>query len=72
MPCSSSPDAAATARVRALMEKYRDLPMDLGDATLAALGEQRRVGQVLTVDGAFRVYGTATRAGFEVLPAPVS
>lgn len=65
-------DAAATARVRALMEKYRDLPMDLADATLVAVGEQRRVRQVLTLDGHFRVYRTATRAGFEVLPAPVS
>ena len=65
-------DAAATARARALMEKYRDLPMDLGDATLVALAERRRVRQVLTLDGHFRVYRTATRAGFEVLPTPIS
>jgi uncharacterized protein len=61
-------DAAAAARARALMEKYRDLPMDLGDATLVAVAEQRRIRQVLTLDGDFRVYRTAARAGFDVLP----
>jgi predicted nucleic acid-binding protein len=65
-------DGPATVRARALMEKYRDLPMDLGDATLVALAEQRRIGQVLTLDRHFRLYRTATRTGFEVLPPPVS
>jgi predicted nucleic acid-binding protein len=65
-------DAAELARARALMEKYRDLPMALADATLVAVGERRRLRTVLTLDGDFRVYRTATRAAFEVLPAPVS
>jgi len=65
-------DAEELARAKALMEKYRDLPMALADATLVAMGERRRLRTVLTLDGHFLVYRTATRAGFEVLPAPVS
>jgi predicted nucleic acid-binding protein len=65
-------DAAEMARARALMEKYRDLPMALADATLVAIGERRRLRRVLTLDGHFHLYRTAARAGFEVLPAPLS
>lgn len=65
-------DGTAAVRARALMEKYRDLPMDLADASLVAVAESRRVRRVLTLDGHFRVYRTTARDGFEVLPAPVS
>jgi uncharacterized protein len=65
-------DPEEVARARALMEKYRDLSMALADATLVAMGERRRLRTVLTLDGRFRVYRTGTRAGFEVLPTPVS
>lgn len=65
-------DAAAVARTRALMEKYRDLPMDLADATLVAIAEQRRITQVLTLDSDFHVYRASTRAAFDVLPQSVS
>jgi predicted nucleic acid-binding protein len=65
-------DADEVARARALMEKYRELPMALADATLVAMGERRRLRTVLTLDGHFVVYRTATRTGFEVLPAPLS
>jgi predicted nucleic acid-binding protein len=65
-------DAAELARARALMEKYRDLPMTLADATLVAVGERRRLRTVLTLDGDFHVYRTATRAGFDLLPAPAA
>jgi len=62
-------DAAARARARLLMERYRDLPMALADATLVATAERRRVRQVLTLDRHFQVYRPASRTGFEVLPA---
>lgn len=64
-------DGPARARTRALMEKYRDLPMDLADATLVAVAERRQVRQVLTLDRDFGVYRTATRSAFEVLPGPI-
>jgi uncharacterized protein len=65
-------DGPGRARARALMEKYRDLPMDLADATLVTVAERRRVRQVLTLDRDFGVYRTASRGTFEVLPAPLS
>lgn len=61
-------DGPDRVRARALMEKYRDLPMDLADATLVAVAERRRVRQVLTLDGDFHVYRPA-RGAFEVLPS---
>jgi len=62
-------DGAGIIRARALMEKYHDLPMDLADASLVAVAEQRRLTRVLTLDAHFRVYRPAPRATFEVLPA---
>jgi predicted nucleic acid-binding protein len=62
-------DGAALVRAIALMEKYRDLPMDVADATLVAVAEQRRVVRILTLDSDFRVYRTSARRAFEVLPA---
>jgi uncharacterized protein len=45
-------------RVHALMEKYRDLPMDLADASLVLLAEHLKSGRILSTDqrdfGAYR------------------
>jgi predicted nucleic acid-binding protein len=49
-------DAGALPRVRALIEKYRDLPFDLADASVAVLAESAGISQVLTVDRDFQVY----------------
>jgi hypothetical protein len=43
-------------RMRELMQKYRDLPMDLADAALVRLAERDGLRDVLTVDGDFGVY----------------
>ena len=37
-------------RVRALMEKYRDLPMDLADAALGRVAERERIKTIFTID----------------------
>jgi predicted nucleic acid-binding protein len=50
------------------MERYRDLPMDLADATLVALAEARGVRQIFTLDREFHVYRLRGRAAFEVVP----
>ena len=55
-------------RMPALMERYRDLPMDLADASLVALAEERRLRQVFTLDADFRVYRLPDGQAFEVLP----
>lgn len=50
--------AAHLPRICALMEKYRDLPMDLADASLVVCAEQSGDGRILSTDvrdfGAYR------------------
>ena len=60
--------AAAPARMRALMETYRDLPMDLADASLVALAEERGLNRIFTLDSDFRVYRLPRRRNFVVVP----
>ncbi len=38
------------SRMLALMEKYRDLPMDLADASLVILAEEIGTGKILSTD----------------------
>lgn len=56
-------------RVRELMAKYRDLPMDLADATLVVLAEERGLTDIFTLDrrdfGTYRIHG---RRRFRVIP----
>lgn len=56
------------ARSRALMEKYRDAPMDMADATLVAVAEARRLKRVFTLDSHFTVYRYRGRETFEIIP----
>lgn len=57
-------------RARALMTTYRDLPMDLADATLIALAEAESDYEILTLDAHFRVYRPIGRDAFDILPEP--
>ena len=59
---------AAQRRSAALMEQYADRPMDLADATLVALAEERGCRKVFTLDSDFRVYRLRGRQPFEVVP----
>jgi predicted nucleic acid-binding protein len=59
---------ADVARSRALMEKYRDAPMDMADATLVALAESRGLKRVFTLDSDFGVYRYRGRETFEIVP----
>lgn len=60
--------AAETRRMRALMEKYRDLPMDFADASLVAVAESSGTRRVFTIDSDFRIYRLNDRDSFEVVP----
>lgn len=42
--------------VRRLIEKYRDIPADLADATLIHLARELGTGDILTLDRHFTVY----------------
>ena len=57
-------EQAASARIANLMGKYRDVPMDLADASLIDLANVRGVSIIFSLDNDFRLY--RTRAG-EVL-----
>jgi uncharacterized protein len=62
--------ASPTANERAaeLMERYADRPMDLADATLVALAEERGESRIFTLDNDFHIYRRNDRHSFEVLP----
>lgn len=56
------------ARVAPLLRKYRDLPMDLADATLVLLAEHLGHGRILSTDKRdFRTYRWKSRRPFENL-----
>ena len=56
-------------RIRALMEKYRDLPMDLADAALVRVAERERVRTVFTIDRRdFAVYRPLGLGKFKIVP----
>lgn len=50
------------------MERYADRPMDLADATLVALAEERNEKRIFTLDGDFHIYRRNTRQHFDVIP----
>ena len=62
-------DADDCARMRHLMRKYRDLPMDLADAALVAVAERERISRIFTIDRRdFSVYKPAGMRRFEIVP----
>lgn len=58
----------AIARSAELMAEYADTPMDLADATLVALAEERGDRRVFTLDSDFAVYRLHGRQRFEIVP----
>ncbi len=64
----ATPSPAATERTARLMERYNDRPMDLADATLVALAEERGLTRIFTLDDDFHIYRIAGRRRFEVVP----
>ena len=52
-----------------LMDQYADRPMDLADATLVALAEERGDRRIFTLDADFRIYRLRGRQHFELIPA---
>ena len=56
-------------RVRALMEKYRDLPMDLADAALVRVAEREHIKTVFTIDRRdFSLYRPLGLGRFKIVP----
>ena len=55
-------------RAAELMARYASRPMDLADATLVALAEERGVRRIFSLDSDFHIYRFRDRQRFEVLP----
>jgi predicted nucleic acid-binding protein len=55
------------AKMRVLMEQYRDIPMDLADASLVA-AETLNQRRIFTLDRDFQIYRFRGNQPFEVVP----
>lgn len=61
------PAAGEWKRMRELMRKYQDAPMDLADASLVTAAEHRGIRQIFTVDRHFNAYRIAGRHAFDLV-----
>ena len=62
-------DGSDARRMRELMEKYRDLPMDLADAALVRVAERESMARIFTLDRRhFSIYRPGRRRRFSILP----
>lgn len=62
-------DARAVRRMTALMAKYEELPMDLADASLVCLAEERGLRDIFTLDRRdFSIYRLHGRQPFRIWP----
>jgi hypothetical protein len=62
-------DAGDVPRMRELMRKYRDLPMDLADAALVRASEREKISRVFTIDRRdFEVYRPRGIRRFTICP----
>jgi predicted nucleic acid-binding protein len=65
----ASQDDAAMDRMQVLMQTYHDLPMDLADASLVALAEERGLREIFTLDRRdFQIYRPKGRWRFQLWP----
>lgn len=61
--------AERSSRMRELMEKYADLPMDLADASIVVLSEIHKAKTVFTLDrNDFSVYRPKHTTRFQIIP----
>lgn len=62
-------DEADARGMRELMEKYRDLPMDLADAALVRVAERESLTHIFTLDRRhFSTYRPGRRRRFSIIP----
>ena len=59
---------SAVDRSARLMDQYADRPMDLADATLVALAEERGDRRIFTLDTDFQIYRFRGRQRFDTIP----
>lgn len=54
-------------RIKDLIEKYQDLPMDFADACLVYLGEKLNINEIATIDRDFSVYRIEGKKKFKLI-----
>lgn len=63
-------DRSDVPRMKELMRRYRNLPMDLADAALVCAAERENLRRIFTLDRRdFEVYRPARLGRFSILPA---
>lgn len=63
-------DHTDAPRMRDLMRKYRDLPMDLADAALVRVAERERLRRIFTLDRRdFELYRPLRIGRFSIIPS---
>ena len=60
-------DAPDVGRIKQLMQKYHDVPMDFADAALVCAAERERLTRIVTFDRHFEIYRLPRRGRFMVL-----
>jgi uncharacterized protein len=55
-------------RMAALMNKYKDRPMDLADASLVAATERLGARRIFTLDSDFHIYRLVDGSALECIP----
>ena len=63
-----APSVGEVERMFALMDEYRDTPMDLADASLVAAAESLGISRIFTLDHHFRIYRLRGTQALEVVP----
>ncbi len=55
-------------RMETLMEKYKDLPMNVADASLVVSAETLNISLIFTIDSHFRAFRIHNAGTFQVIP----
>jgi predicted nucleic acid-binding protein len=63
-----TPNESEWKRMRVLMGKYQDTPMDLADASLVVVAEARGLKGIFTLDSDFYIYRINDTDPLEVIP----
>ena len=64
-------DETDAPRMRELMRKYRDLPMDFADTALVRVAEREKIREIFTTDRkVFEIYRPARIGRFSIIPYP--
>ncbi len=54
-------------RIRELMKKYKDVPMDFADACLVYAAERLNINEIVTIDKDFLIYRIGRRKRFKII-----